>query len=256
MKIKSETFEKMAIPFTVSIAAEDTFLACRHLQKVVPQLKKELSRIENDYSPFIETSLVSRYQKGEKTVLFDNDEFQEIFAATIMAKDLTVGAFNPYFSDQYDPTGYTKGWAIEKVFGQVLHPLLGDKEISGVCLNGGGDLQFESQNHFFWNIGIENPLSLQEIISSYHLENGAVATSGRSKRGRHIKIMGKADLEQVTIYSNSLAYSDIWATAGMAAGGTLFNRLISKFKLTGIYMKQNGDLVIFERGRFQHVSAT
>lgn len=256
MKIKSEIFEKMNIPFTVSIASEDSFLAFEYLQKVVPKLKKELNRIENDYSPFIETSLVSRYQAGEDRILLENNEFQEIVAATLTAKTYTDEAFDPYFSDQYDPTGYTKGWAIEKAFGQVLHPLLGDQKISGVCLNGGGDLQFESQNYFFWNIGIENPFNLQEIIASYHLENGSVATSGRSKRGQHIKTVSKSDLVQVTICANNLTYSDIWATAGMAAGETLFNRLISKFKLTGFYMKQDGNVVIFDRGGFQHASET
>lgn len=254
MKIKSETFEKMTIPFTVSIAAEYSFLALEYLQAVVPQIKKELTRIENEYSPFIETSLVSRYQSGEEKILFENDEFQEIFSATITAKEITDGAFDPYFSHQYDPTGYTKGWAIEKIFRQILHPLLVDKKVSGVCLNGGGDLQFESQNHFSWKIGIENPLNLQQIIASYHLENGSLATSGISKRDQHINVVGTADLMQVTVYANNLTYSDIWATAGISAGETLFNQLISQFKLTGFYVNQGGNIAIFEGGRIQHVS--
>lgn len=255
MKVKSETFEKMNIPFTVSIATENHSLALEYLQAVVPQIKKELTRIENDYSPFIETSLVCRYQDGEGNALFGNDEFKEIFAATIIAKETTDGAFDPYFSNHYDPTGYTKGWAIETIFREILHPLLVDKEISGICFNGGGDLQFESQNNFYWNIGIENPLNLQEIIASYHLENGSLATSGISKRAQHITVVGTADLMQVTVYASNLTYSDVWATAGMSVGETLFNKLIIKYKLNGIYVKQDGNLVIFERGRIQNVDA-
>ncbi|WP_257593996.1 hypothetical protein [Lactiplantibacillus plantarum] len=35
---------------------------------------------------------------------------------TVIAEEMTSGAFTANFSGQYDPTGIVKGWAIERTF--------------------------------------------------------------------------------------------------------------------------------------------
>lgn len=187
MEIVSQTVEAMTLPFTISLVTRDKVSSKDLLEKVSQDILSALGAIEQKFSAFRATSLVSRFQKGDETVMLD-PEFQEIFARVTIAKTETRGAFDPYFQGVYNPTGMVKGWAVEKVFQQYLKPLLRLSEIEAVCLNGGGDMQFETKDNssFIWKIGIENPDHLQEMIARFQMKTGALATSGYSKRGRHI----------------------------------------------------------------------
>lgn len=232
----SRTIEAMTMPFTLSLASTDKGIATILLEEIIPQLVAELERLEDKFSAFREESMVSRFQSGDQSVLMDQ-EFQMVYARVRIAEDMTDSYFDPYYKGAYDPTGYVKGWIIEKLFNQLLKPLLSHEEIIGISLNGAGDLQLASKSaDFTWKIGVENPFNLQEVLTIYPLTNGALATSGVVKRGNHIKMK---DLHQVTVVSAQLSEADMWATALMAAGLEHSLSLMAKHHLSGCLVTSN-----------------
>lgn len=253
VNIVSRTVKAMTMPFTISIATSDTSQTNILLEQLALQVETELIRIEEKFSAFKNTSLVSQYQRGDKSALLDK-EFLEVYTQTMAAKLETQHYFDPFFKGPYNPTGYVKGWAIEKVFDRFLSPLFRRPYIEAISLNGAGDMQVATRedSDFIWKIGIENPENLQEMIAIYDVKNGAVATSGRSKKGDHLTIIGTDDLSQVTIVGEKIGLVDIWATAGFSAGQKILDQLIVKHQLTGLYLQQSS-LHVFQKGQIHHV---
>ncbi|MGT2843726.1 FAD:protein FMN transferase [Streptococcus hongkongensis] len=165
----------------------------------------------------------------------------------------TDGRFDPFYKGDYDPTGYIKGWAIEKIVTTYLQTLLDVPEIIAVCLNGGGDMQFftDPKSEFRWTLAIEDPDHLNKVIAIYQLANGALATSGFSKRGHHTFQEEGSKIKQVTILGDNLGMVDIWATVGLASNEYHFNQIISKHRLSGLYLSGQAK-TIFQLGEFHH----
>lgn len=161
IQIISRTVEAMTLPFTISLATVSASQLEQELDKLSAGILSELERLEEKFSAFRSTSLVCRFQDGDKSILLDQ-EFQEVFALAEMAYQETEGAFDPYYKGIYDPTGLVKGWVIEQIFQTKLLPYLQHPDVEAVCLNGGGDMQFATKeaSSFVWKIGIENPENL------------------------------------------------------------------------------------------------
>ncbi|UQS86122.1 FAD:protein FMN transferase (plasmid) [Nicoliella spurrieriana] len=247
--IKSTVVESMTIPFTISVAGQDSEQVQSTVQSLIKPVLYRLEQINQRYSTFLDHSLVSEFNRGNQQILNTDAEFRFIYDQCQVMKHNSDGYFNATDEfNHYDPLGYVKGWAIETIFDQLMRPLLRNQFIDGVSLNGGGDLQFASQNGFQWQIGIESPIDRLQLVASYQFKNGAVATSGFSKRGAHIRISGSNDLLQVTMYASDLTNADCWATAGIAAGELELRRLIEQHHLTGCFVNQNQRLSYFIRG--------
>ena len=183
--------------------------------------------------------------------VMQNTSFHPVFELAKAAAKTTVGFFDPYYATEFNPTGLVKGWAIEEIFNNLLSPFLRNHPpVIGISLNGGDDLQFATQygSSFYWEIGIENPSQLDSLSAVYKLKNGAVATSGFSKRGQHIANLTDHSLLQATIVSDSLTWADIWATAALVAGQQNFNSLLTKCQLTGL-MITSKNIIPFSEGR-------
>ncbi|KRL33934.1 thiamine biosynthesis membrane-associated lipoprotein [Liquorilactobacillus uvarum DSM 19971] len=241
----------MNIPFTLSIA---TKLFNNTVNKLVDQLaietQRSLKQIDELFSTFRTDSLVKRYQLGDNTPLL-NDKFKTVYNLSTLGSNVTQGYFDPYFEGCFNPTGLVKGWAIEEIFFNILQPVLkSEPQILDISLNGGGDLQFGAQtdSSFFWKIGIENPVNLHQLVAIYRLQNGAVATSGFSKRGHHIVSLNDHSLLQSTIIASSLTWADIWATAALSAGKNKFNKLLQREELTGLLVSKT-EVIPFSKGR-------
>ncbi|HFI0671493.1 TPA: FAD:protein FMN transferase [Streptococcus suis] len=248
IQIISRTVEAMTLPFTISLAVTQASQLEDELESLSLEILAELERLEEKFSAFRPSSLVCRFQDGDRSVLLDQ-EFQEVFALAEMAYQETDGAFDSYYKGIYDPTGLVKGWVIEKIFQNKLHPYLQHPDVEAVCLNGGGDMQFATKDtsDFVWKIGIENPENLQEILAIFTAKNGAIATSGYSKRGQHIQ--AKNDLQQITFMDNSLTMADVWATAGLSIPENALNEAIARQQLSGLYIKSQ-QLQFFQKGEF------
>ncbi|HFI0240094.1 TPA: FAD:protein FMN transferase [Streptococcus suis] len=248
IQIISRTVEAMTLPFTISLAVTQASQLEEELESLSLEILAELERLEEKFSAFRPSSLVCRFQDGDRSVLLDQ-EFQEVFALAEMAYQETDGAFDSYYKGIYDPTGLVKGWVIEKIFQNKLHPYLQHPDVEAVCLNGGGDMQFATKeaSSFVWKIGIENPENLQEILAVFTVKNGAIATSGYSKRGQHIQ--AKNDLQQITFMDSSLTRADVWATAGLSIPENALKEAIAQKQLSGLFIKQE-QLQFFQKGEF------
>lgn len=248
INIINRTVEAMTLPFTISLAVTQASQLEEELESLSLDILAELEGLEEKFSAFRPSSMVCRFQDGDRSVLLDQ-EFQEVFALAEMAHRETEGAFDPYYKGIYDPTGLVKGWVIEHIFQTKLLPYLQHPDVEAVCLNGGGDMQFATKeaSSFVWKIGIENPENLQEILAVFAAKNGAIATSGYSKRGQHIQ--AKNDLQQITFMDTSLTRADVWATAGLSMPENALKEAIEQKQLSGLFIKQE-QLQFFQKGEF------
>lgn len=182
-------------------------------------------------------------------------EFAQIYALAEQAKQLTHGHFDPMHAGQYDPTGIVKGWAIEQAHKRFLMPLITSGQCDAAALGGGGDIQtaVASSSDFVWRIGVQDPANTNATLRTITLRNGAVATSGTSKRGEHIT-RSAHDLAQATVVDDHLTFADMWATAAISAGERTFRDIIAQnpvaqASLHAVLVRTDGSIAQFAPGK-------
>ena len=260
-KFKTYVLKRMNMPFTIAFVRDsfDEILA-DVLNQIVNEIDKYLQNVEEKFSPFLSESLVSRHTDiGEELQDdFFDIEYQEVYSRSIIAKKETHGLFDPFFDGKYNPTGFVKGWAIENAFMKYIKPLIDNNILEAGAINGAGDMQVGTRldSSFSWKIGIENPEDKEKIIAKYSIKNGAVATSGLSKRGRHIKSDNDNNHIQVTVVGTYLSEVDVLATAGVVANEKIWREIVENKLLTGILLTKEGIKRVFEEGKITDVERT
>lgn len=257
-KFKTYVLKRMNMPFTIAFV-RDSFdeILIDALNQIVYEIDKYLQNVEEKFSPFLSESLVSRHTDlGEELQDdFFDIEYQEVYSRSIIAKKETQGLFNPFFDGKYNPTGFVKGWAIENAFMKYIKPLIDNNIIEAGAINGAGDIQVGTRldNNFSWEIGIENPEDKGKIIAKYSIKNGAVATSGLSKKGQHIKSDNDINHVQVTVVGTYLSDVDVLATAGVVSDEKIWSEIVESKLLTGILLTKEGIKRVFEEGKITDV---
>ena len=260
-KFKTYVLKRMNMPFTI-VFVRDSFdeILVDVLNQIVNEIDKYLQNVEEKFSPFLSESLVSRHTDlGEELQDdFFDIEYQEVYSRSIIAKKETHGLFDPFFDGKYNPTGFVKGWAIENAFMKYIKPLIDNNILEAGAINGAGDMQVGTRldSSFSWKIGIENPEDKEKIIAKYSIKNGAVATSGLSKRGRHIKSDNDINHIQVTVVGTYLSEVDVLATAGVVANEKIWREIVENKLLTGILLTKEGIKRVFEEGKIKDVERT
>ena len=260
-KFKTYVLKRMNMPFTI-VFVRDNFdeTLIEALNQVVNDIDKYLENVEEKFSPFLPASLVSRHADlGEELQddFFDL-EYQEVYSRSIIARKETRGLFDPFFNGKYNPTGFVKGWAIENAFMKYINPLIDNNIIEAGAINGAGDIQVGTRldSNFSWEIGIENPEDKEKIIAKYTIKNGAVATSGLSKKGQHIKSDNDINHVQVTVVGTYLSDVDVLATAGVVSNEKIWSEIVESKLLTGILLTKEGIKRVFEEGKITDVERT
>ena len=260
-KFKTYVLKRMNMPFTIAFVRDsfDEILA-DVLNQIVNEIDKYLQNVEEKFSPFLSESLVSRHTDiGEELQDdFFDIEYQEVYSRSIIAKKETHGLFDPFFDGKYNPTGFVKGWAIENAFMKYIKPLIDNNILEAGAINGAGDMQVGTRldSSFSWKIGIENPEDKEKIIAKYSIKNGAVATSGLSKKGQHIKSDNDINHIQVTVVGTYLSEVDVLATAGVVANEKIWREIVENKLLTGILLTKEGIKRVFEEGKITDVERT
>ena len=260
-KFKTYVLKRMNMPFTIAFV-RDSFdeIIVDVLNQIVNEIDKYLQNVEEKFSPFLSESLVSRHTDiGEELQDdFFDIEYQEVYSRSIIAKKETQGLFNPFFDGKYNPTGFVKGWAIENAFMKYIKPLIDNNIIEAGAINGAGDIQVGTRldSNFSWEIGIENPEDKEKIIAKYSIKNGAVATSGLSKKGQHIKSDNDINHVQVTVVGTYLSDVDVLATAGVVSDEKIWSEIVENKLLTGILLTKEGIKRVFEEGKITDVERT
>ena len=143
-------------------------------------------QVDSDFSTYIDTSWVTRLRTNQIEITSCPPSVQEVWQLCLHAKHLTDGAFDPWAVEGgFDPSGLVKGWAADK-----CADLLVSLGIEHVQVNAAGDLSLRGGFHDGvvkpWSIGVVNPDNRGEVVETFEISDGAIATSGTYERGAHI----------------------------------------------------------------------
>lgn len=189
-----------------------------HENSFVEKIFDHLRAADRTFSPYRADSELSRLLGGVIRASALSADFREVLRLAERFRLLTDGAFDISAGTVMDPCGLVKGWSAQRA-GRYLP--------TDAYLNAGGDMVIRSDG-IPWRIGIEHPLDRAGLLLVLDVRSGAVATSGSAHRGAHIldPTTGSpaTGLRQVTVVGADLTEADVWATALIARGRTIFNR--------------------------------
>lgn len=184
------------------------------------------------FSTYRTDSLVSRLGRGEIGVADCPPQVADVLAACETLSAASGGYFSARYAGTLDPSGYVKGWAIERAA-----TMLATAGSAAHCVNGGGDVRCVGARPAGphgaegaaslapWRIGIADPrppLGRGALCAVVAGRDFAVATSGIAERGAHVidPVRGEPATGQlsVTVVGPDLALADAYATACVAMG--------------------------------------
>ena len=134
---------------------------------------------------------------------------REVLARCEALRVETGGRFDARAGGRLDPSGYVKGWAVERAaaFGR-----------GRFLIDAGGDVVLRGR----WRVGIRHPYEHDRLAAAITVADCAVATSGAYERGPHIldPRTGRpaSGLDSVTVIGRDLGTVDAYATAAFAGG--------------------------------------
>lgn len=171
------------------------------------------------FSTYRADSEISRLRRGEMSPGQCSDDVRHVLERCAELTAETGGYFDCFLPGGLDPSGYVKGWAIERVSdlleaaGSVNH-----------CVNGGGDVQCVGRPEpgREWAVGIADPHRAGALLATVSGQRLAVATSGTAERGRHVVDPHSGErpdaLASVTVVGERISEVDAYATAAFAMG--------------------------------------
>jgi thiamine biosynthesis lipoprotein len=172
------------------------------------------------FSTYRPDSEISRIRRGELRLAEAHPDVRHVLARCDEAQAATDGWFSARATGVLDPSGYVKGWAIER-----LSRLLEAAGSANHCVNGGGDVACVGRPApgRGWRVGIADPLRPGALLHTVEGEGPfGVATSGIAERGTHVvdPHTGRrpAELASVTVVAGSVLEADVLATAALACG--------------------------------------
>jgi len=199
--------------------------------------------VDRIFSPYRPDSDVSLLAAAEVTVDGCAPEVAEVISACTAVRLCSGGYFTAAPGGVFDPSGYVKGWAVERAAA-----ILSAAGSTSHLVNGGGDVQCvggrprsalsaagasgssagsaESSSGLPgeepWRVGIADPFHRGGLALVIEAADSAVATSGTAERGAHIidphRGHPAAGLASLTVVGPSLALADAYATAAFAMG--------------------------------------
>ena len=224
-----ETRIIMGMPISIEIA--DASVTHDALEKIFSYF----THVDETFSPYKDTSEVTRINRGEIAEKDYSSEMREVLALAEKTKIDTNGYFDIKKPDgSFDPSGIVKGLAIKKAAEQLL-----DMGYKNFYVDAGGDIQSQGKNEKGeeWSVGIRNPFSLKEIVKIVRPRSAGVATSGSYIRGQHIynPFAPKDELREIvslTVVGPDVLEADRFATGAFAMGrnGIHFVEQLSGFE--------------------------
>lgn len=204
----------MGMPITVEIV--DTSATAGAFDDVYAYF----NYVDQTFSPFKETSEVSRINRGELAIADACDDMRIVLELAELTKRETNGYFDVWHNGEFNPSGIVKGWAIDEAASQLYL-----RGFQNFYVDAGGDVQVYGTNAQDepWKVGICNPFDLNQIVKTVTLSDRGIATSGSYMRGAHIYNPHQADdpLDEVvslTVIGPDVCEADRIATAAFAMG--------------------------------------
>jgi FAD:protein FMN transferase len=199
-----------------------------------------LRDVDRVFSTYRSDSYISRLGRGELAVADCPPEVEEVLALAEQARVESDGAFDVRREDPdgavvLDPSGVVKGWAVQRAASALA--TLPDTDFA---LSAGGDMvcRVAHADAPAWQVGVEDPRTSDRVVAVIPVRNGAVATSGLSRRGEHIVDARTGQVPtgvlSVTVVTDNLTWADIDATAAFAHGPDAVRWLSTRPRRQGV----------------------
>jgi thiamine biosynthesis lipoprotein len=182
-----------------------------------------LHDVDATFSTYRADSEISRLDRGELAADACRAEVIGVLRACEGLRVATGGWFDPWLGSpdgpvHLDPSGYVKGWAVERAA-----DLLTAAGVADLAVNAGGDIVARSaDDQPPWRIGIRHPDHAHDVVAVLAARHLGVATSATYARGEHILDPHTGEpargLCSLTVLGPSLARADAYATAAFAVG--------------------------------------
>jgi thiamine biosynthesis lipoprotein len=190
------------------------------IESAIAKVDQYVHQVDELFSTYKESSIISQLRRGEIEIEHCPPEVIEVWNLCTFVKELTEGAFNPWaVAGGFDPSGLVKGWAADNC-AEILISAGADH----VQVNAAGDLALRGgfTPELPWSIGVVNPDNRLEILQTFEIIDGSIATSGTYERGAHINDphtgMIAIGAKSATVIGPDGAIADALATAIMVAG--------------------------------------
>jgi thiamine biosynthesis lipoprotein len=190
------------------------------INPAITEVNQYVQHVDEVFSTFKANSIISQLRRGEIEIEQCSPEVIEVWNLCAFVKELTQGAFDPWaVAGGFDPSGLVKGWAADNCAEILLAAGAGHIQV-----NAAGDLALRGgyTPEQPWSIGVLNPDNRLEILQTFEINDGAIATSGTSERGAHINDphtgMIAIGAKSATVIGPNGAIADALATALMVAG--------------------------------------
>jgi len=191
----------------------------------ISQVREFIQDVDLKFSPYDPDSFVTLLRTGQIDRADAPEIVQSVWHKCEQVRDLTNGAFDPWaVKGGFDPSGLVKGWAAD-----ICADLLVKVGCEHVQVNAAGDLTL--RGGFLdvktgeikpWKIGVTDPDSKLEIMKSFDITDGAIATSGDYEKGAHItdprNSLPAIGARSATVIGPDGAIADALATACMVDG--------------------------------------
>ena len=201
-----------------TVVSFDVPLSARHDGSLEAAVRW-LHWVDGVFSPYRPDSDVSKLARADVTLDGCAPEVAEVLAACASAREASGGYFTTSPGGRFDPSGYVKGWAVQRAAS-----LLSGAGSTDHLVNGGGDVQCAGGRAARepWRVGIADPFRPAALALVLAVSDCAIATSGTAERGPHIidPFTGRppSGLASLTVIGPSLALADAYATAAFAMG--------------------------------------
>ena len=190
------------------------------IDPAITKVNQYVQQVDAVFSTYKENSVISQLRRGEIEIEQCTTEVIEVWNLCAFVKELTEGAFDPWaVAGGFDPSGLVKGWAADKC-AEILSAAGADH----IQVNAAGDLALRGgfTPDQPWSIGVVNPDNRLEILQTFEIIDGAIATSGTYERGAHINDphtgMIAIGAKSATVIGPNGAIVDALATALMVSG--------------------------------------
>jgi thiamine biosynthesis lipoprotein len=178
--------------------------------------------VDATFSTYRPESEISRVGRGEEPA---SPEVRYVLARCEELRAETNGYFDAYAGGSLDPSGFVKGWSVDRA--AALLDSAGVREYS---ISAGGDVLVRGG----WRVGIQHPLERLALAAVVEANDLALATSGEYERGAHVLDPHTGEpstgILSVTITGPDLATADAYATAAFAMGAAIAPHWVARLR--------------------------
>jgi thiamine biosynthesis lipoprotein len=187
-------------------------------QEAAPEMLDEVfawfRRVDETFSTYKPESEISRLGRGELALEDAAPEVRDVLRRCEDLRSETRGYFDARATGRLDPSGFVKGWSVDRASVILDEAGLGEHAVSA-----GGDMRLRGGP---WRVGVQHPRERDRVAAVVAATDLAVATSGAYARGEHVVDPHTGQpprgVLSVTVAGPELATADAYATATFAMG--------------------------------------